>query len=171
MTVTTAIEFAGSNVPLSSSPINPDWILEGAPVARIRLLYQSRDGTTDTYLWECSAGRFNWYYSVDETVFLIEGSVVVRDETGTFNHLQAGSTIFFPAGSRAEWNVPRYVRKIAFCRTPLTKKIMAVRRVYRGIRRLLGRGSGDTASASMFLGAEAGRVRPEPPASDSLRTD
>jgi uncharacterized protein len=150
MTIATAIEFANSDITLALAPIHPDWILDGAPVARTQQIYRSRDGAADTFIWECTAGRFNWFYRADETVFIIEGSVVVRDEAGTYNHLQAGSTMFFPAGSRAEWTVRRYVRKIAFCRVPLTRKLIAAQYVYRGFKRLIGQGSeGDEVAAMM----------------------
>jgi uncharacterized cupin superfamily protein len=152
MSIANAIKFAHSSIALSPAPINPDWILDGAPVARDRQLYRSNDESADTFIWDCTAGRFNWYYNVDETVFLIEGAVVVRDETGALNHLQAGSTMFFPAGSKAEWTVHRYVRKIAFCRVPLTRKLIAARYVYRGFKRLIGQGYAGNEAAAMFHG-------------------
>jgi uncharacterized protein len=159
MNIATAIRFANSGIALSPAPINPDWILDGAPVTRAQQIYRSRDGAADTFIWECTAGRFNWFYTVDETVFLIEGSVVVRDEAGTYNHLQAGSTIFFPAGSRAEWFVQKYVRKIAFCRVPLTRKLIAARYMYRGLKRLIGRGYEPNESAFMFSGGKPAQSR------------
>lgn len=141
MSVATAIKFANSGIALSPAPINPDWVLCGAPVARSQQIYRSKDGAADSFIWDCTAGRFNWFYVTDETVYVIEGSVVVRDEERIYNHLQAGSTIFFPAGSKAEWLVDKYVRKIAFCRVPLTRKLIAARYMYRRIERLFGRGS------------------------------
>jgi uncharacterized protein len=95
-----AIKIVNSGIALSSASIDPERILDGAPVARAQQIYLSRDGTADTFIWECTAGRFFWHYSADETVFLIEGSVVVRDEAGIYYHLQAGSTIFFRPGRR-----------------------------------------------------------------------
>lgn len=152
MSNASAIEFANSGISLSSAPINPDWILDGAPVARAHQIYRSRDGAADTFIWECSASRFNWFCSVDETVYIIEGSVVVRDEAGIYNHLQAGSTIFFPAGSRAEWQVDQNVRKISFCCVPLTRKLIAARYMYRRLKRLIGHGSGEQERAPILLG-------------------
>jgi uncharacterized protein len=159
MNIATAIKFANSGIVLSPAPINPAWILAGAPVTRAQQIYRSRDGAADTFIWECTAGRFNWFYSVDETVFLIEGSVIVRDEAGIYNHLQAGSTMFFPAGSRAEWTVHKYARKIAFCRVPLTRKLIAARYMYRGFKRLIGRGYDPDESALMFSGGKSAQTR------------
>jgi len=49
------------------NPIQAAWILDGNPVARAELLSSSADGTASTYFWDCTAGRFNWFYSFDET--------------------------------------------------------------------------------------------------------
>jgi len=122
-------------------PIAADWILEGQPIARIELLSSSADGTASTYFWDCTAGRFNWFYSFDETLHILEGSVELKDRTGTFHRVVAGDTIFFPAGSQAEWTVERYIRKVAFCRTPLPGVIVRARDFVRRIKRL-GRGGG-----------------------------
>src|ERR1700739_71802 len=114
MSIEGAIQFGTAQVNLNPSPIRPDWILEGNPTARNKLLSSSADGTASTLIWDCTAGRFNWFYGVGETVYVIEGGVVVTDVTGTARRLRAGDTIFFPAGSRAEWHVEDYIRKIAF---------------------------------------------------------
>ncbi len=57
-------------------PIKIEWILEGAPVARIEQLSTSADGTASTFYWDCTAGRFNWFYAFDETLHILEGSVL-----------------------------------------------------------------------------------------------
>src|SRR5216684_3397890 len=121
------------------SPIRTTWILAGKPVARVALLSSSADGTASTYCWDCTAGRFNWYYSFDETLHVLEGSVTLKDPAGTSRLVAAGDTIFFPAGSRAEWTVDRYIRKLAFCRTPLPRYIILARSIARWIKRR-GRG-------------------------------
>ena len=137
-------------VSLDPSPIFPDWILEGNPVARNKVLSQSADGTATTLVWDCTAGRFNWFYSIDETVYVIEGGVVVKDTSGTVRRLSAGDTIFFPAGSRAEWTVEKYIRKIAFCRKPLPRLLMVAKRVYRALKRLAGKGGSAQGAPAMF---------------------
>ena len=108
------IKFAQSNVALGPAPISKDWVIEGSPTARIRQIFRSVDGESETFIWDCTAGKFNWYYSVDETVYVIEGSVIVEDEAGVAHELTAGSTMFFPKGSAAKWHVPKYIRKVAF---------------------------------------------------------
>src|SRR5580698_11077469 len=102
-----------------SCPVTPAWVLEGSPVARIEHLSSSADGTASTYFWDCTAGRFNWFYSFDETLHILEGEVILKDPAGISRRVAAGDTVYFPAGSRAEWTVDKYVRKLAFCRTPV----------------------------------------------------
>src|SRR5579862_1692321 len=91
-------------VHLSPSPIRPKWVLEGNPIARNKLISASADGAASSYIWDCTAGRFNWFYEVEETIYVIEGGVILRDEKGVARRLRAGDTYFFAAGARAEWH-------------------------------------------------------------------
>lgn len=116
---------------LEPDPIPPDWILEGQPVARSKLLVGSSDEMASTHMWDCTAGRFNWFYTVDEVIHVVEGSVIVEDTAGEQRHLQSGDTFLFPAGTRFHWTVPRYIRKIAFLHSPLSRKLRLAKRVFR----------------------------------------
>jgi uncharacterized cupin superfamily protein len=69
-------------------------------VSANRPLAGSTDGLGSTYMWDCTAGRFCWYYGVDETVYLVEGSITVVDSAGQLSHLRAGDTFLFPKGLR-----------------------------------------------------------------------
>jgi uncharacterized cupin superfamily protein len=142
MPTKTAIEFGIGAVTLGAAAINPNWILEGKPEARNKFLFSSADGTATAWIWDCTAGKFNWFYDIDETVYLIEGSVVIKDHGGGVREVSAGETIFFPAGSSAEWTVPTYVRKFAILRTPLPRQVQFAKRVYHSLKRLVGRGNG-----------------------------
>jgi uncharacterized protein len=121
---------------LAPSPINPAWILEGNPLARIEQLSVSADGTAATYIWDCTPGRFNWFYSYDETFHVLEGIVSLKEAHGT-RSVSAGDTVFFPIGSSAEWTVEKYVRKLAFCRIPYPEYLNTARRVVRCVKSLL----------------------------------
>lgn len=141
------IEVGTSVVTLAPAPINPSWILEGSPTARNFCLSTSADGTASSWIWDCSAGKFNWYYSIDETVYVLEGSVILKDHAAGTRVVKAGDTIFFPAGSSAEWTVPQYIRKVAFLRSPLPRPVRLARSVYRAMKRLARGGGADTAPA------------------------
>jgi uncharacterized cupin superfamily protein len=144
------IEFGTASVALNALPIRPQWVLEGAPVAQYKILSTSSDGTAKTIVWDCTAGRFNWFYDMDETVYVLEGSVVLKDETGTSRRVGSGETVFFRAGSRAEWTVERYIRKIAFLRTPVPKHALLAIRAVRVLKRLTGFGRSNREDSAMF---------------------
>lgn len=130
-----AIKFGTGKVNLSPAPIRAEWILEGTPVASNKLLSSSADGKASTFIWACTAGRFNWHYDSDETVYVLEGSVIIKDPAGTRRRLVAGDTVYFPAGSRAEWTIESHLRKVAFCRAPVRSR---VRRIYHVLRGMVG---------------------------------
>jgi uncharacterized cupin superfamily protein len=142
MTSEKPIEFGSASVALEPLPIRPQWILEGTPVARYKVLSISRDGTAKTVVWDCTAGRFNWFYDIDETVYVLEGSVVLKNGDGSSKEVRAGDVVYFRAGSHAEWTVERYVRKVAFFRNPVPKYAMLSIRAMRLAARLARFGRG-----------------------------
>ena len=118
---------------LAASPIPQAWILEGNPTARKKRLATTSDRLATADMWDCTAGRFNWFYADDEVIHVLEGSVVIEDAAGTRQRLQAGDTFLFHAGSRYLWTVSNYVRKIAFLYPPLSREM----RIIRGILKRL----------------------------------
>ena len=108
-----------------------DWILEGSPSPRMRMMTCSQDFTLMSGIWHCSAGRFYFHYNSDETVHLISGGVTVTVD-GHSERLGPGSSAFFPRGIVALWEVDDHVHKYFVQRTP-----GRVHRVVRGMSRLL----------------------------------
>src|SRR4249919_3173696 len=146
MAVETIITPGTEAAKFGASPINPSWILAGAPIARVALLSRSADGTASTYYWDCTAGRFNWYYSFDETLHILEGSVTLKFPSGESKLVVAGDTVFFPAGAQAEWTVDKYIRKLAFCRTALPSYLVSARNIARKVKQLMKGGKQQEAS-------------------------
>lgn len=109
---------------LQPSPINPDWIVDGEPRARMAEWSRSVDGTTTTNVWDCTAGRFRWFFAVDEIVHIMDGSVTVSAEDQPPRTLVAGDAALFRAGTWSEWHVPNYVRKHAILRQHLPSSIL-----------------------------------------------
>jgi len=145
------IEYGRAEGEFRPSPIRPAWILEGNPVARIHLLSASADGTATTVIWDCSAGRFNWFYSIDETVYVLEGAVTLKEPSGASRRVVAGDTVFFPAGSRAEWTVDSYIKKLAFLRSPLPPSLATARRMVKRVLAVV-RGGGNGQATPMLGG-------------------
>lgn len=114
---------------LICAPIPRAWILEGNPVARNLRLAGSSDQQATAFMWDFTAGRFNWFYAEDEIAHVLEGSVIIEDACGVRKALQAGDTFLFSAGSRYQWTVPGYVRKVAFQHRPLSREMRLVKRL------------------------------------------
>lgn len=141
MAVESLITAGTRSAKFTPNPIQAAWILDGNPVARAELLSSSADGTASTYFWDCTAGRFNWFYSFDETFHILEGNVTLKYPSGVSRRVITGDTVFFPAGSSAEWTVDNYVRKLAFCRTPLPRYLNLARQVVRRLKRAVRGGA------------------------------
>lgn len=104
---------------LVDSPIRPSWIISGSPVAKVQELSRSTDKTTVTSHWSCTAGTFNWYFGMDETVHILEGEVIVKKPGEAPMTLSAGDVALFRNGTWCVWHVPVSVRKICVCRHSL----------------------------------------------------
>ncbi|MET5021170.1 cupin domain-containing protein, partial [Burkholderia pseudomallei] len=71
---------------------------------------------TSRGVWDCTAGRFNWYIDCDETSHVNEGEVIDSSDGDAPRTLRAGDAAQFYAGSRTEWHVPKYLPKHAILR-------------------------------------------------------
>jgi uncharacterized cupin superfamily protein len=106
-------------VDLAPAPISAGWILAGTPEARNKTLVISHDRTSRIVAWECTAGRFNWHFSEDETMVVISGEIFVTTEKGEERRLGQGDVGFFPAGSSCSARIDDHVKKIAVMRMDL----------------------------------------------------
>ncbi len=133
-----AIETAKFQLPLNPAPIDKSWIIEGEPVASNAVVSTSADRSTYTIVWECTKGKFNYYYDFDETLMIIEGSVVIdTDHTGPKRY-GPGDIITFKKGGKAVWQVEQTIRKIAFCRKPQHYLLSLLTRAVAKLERALG---------------------------------
>jgi uncharacterized cupin superfamily protein len=131
------IEAGNVAASLTLRPIEPSWIIEGNPVAQSAVLSKSADGTASTVVWECSEGKFNWYYDLDETILILEGSIVLENDTMRPTRYGPGDVIFFKDGAHAKWHVEGRVRKLAFCRKTQPVLFGVVARVFFKIKKIL----------------------------------
>jgi hypothetical protein len=131
------IETTNLVVNLTPRPIEPSWIIEGNPVAQCCVLSKSADGLASTMVWQCTEGKFNWYYDFDETILILEGSIVLENDTMNPTHYGPGDVIFFKDGAHARWHVEGHVRKLAFCRTSQPILLGFALRVINKLKRIL----------------------------------
>ena len=145
------IETANVAVNLTPRPIEPSWVIEGNPVAQCEVLSRSADGLASTMVWECSEGRFNWYYDFDETILILEGSIVLESDGMPPTRYSVGDVIFFKDGAHAKWHVEGRVRKLAFCRKTQPAMLGLALRVFCKLKRIVqpaGRGQTQSLAAS-----------------------
>ena len=131
------IEVSHTAASLVPSPIEPSWIIKGNPVAQSAILSKSADGLAFTVVWQCSEGKFNWYYNSDETILILEGSIVLESDTMSPTRYSVGDVIFFKDGAHAKWHVEGHVRKLAFLRKTQPALLGVALRVYSKIKRTL----------------------------------
>jgi uncharacterized cupin superfamily protein len=112
------IEAGHCNVDLKPSPIEPSWIIEGNPEARSHPLSTSADRAATTLIWSCTEGKFNWFYDMDETIMILEGSILLESAGMPPKRYGPGDVIFFRRGAHAIWHVEGYLKKVAFFRQP-----------------------------------------------------
>lgn len=141
---------------LEPAAIPSEWILEGDPITRCRRLWGSTDDMAFTVMWDCTAGRFNWFYDIDETICVMEGSVTLTDVHGQRYTLEPTDTFYFPCGSRYHWTVPVYVRKVAFVHVPLSPKLRYAKRIYRSMKGWVGLNRSPGAAEGERRGAALG---------------
>ena len=131
------IETGSLAVNLTPRPIERSWIIAGNPVAQCCVLSKSADGLASTMVWECSEGKFNWYYDFDETILILEGSIVLENDTMDPTRYGPGDVIFFKEGAHARWHVEGRVRKLAFCRKTQPVLLGLALRVFSRLKRTL----------------------------------
>jgi uncharacterized cupin superfamily protein len=131
------IETTNLVVKLAPRPIEPSWIIEGNPVAQCCVLSKSADGLASTMVWECSEGKFNWYYDFDETILILEGAIVLESDMLGPTRYGPGDMVFFRDGAHARWHVEGRVRKLAFCRTAQPFALGFALRAFNKIKRMM----------------------------------
>lgn len=125
-------------VDLEPEPIPEEWILSGTPVARGKLLVRSRDWTSSIVVWDCTAGRFHWHYSQDETLLVISGEAFLLQEDGDERRFGPGDLGFFPAGTTCTWRVADSIRKVAVLRETMWPPLGFGLKAWKKLLRVVG---------------------------------
>ncbi len=128
---------ATTDVQLKSAPIDPSWIYEGDPVASNSILAVSADGTASTIVWQCTEGKFEWHYDSDETIYFLEGSVVIEADGMAPRHFGPGDVLYFKKGAVARWHIQKRIKKLAFFRRTVPRSVGFALRVVNKAQRLL----------------------------------
>jgi len=91
--------------------MDPTALLSGTPVQRGYLCDEL--GGYIAGVWDCTAFEDNpGAYSVDEFMYLIDGSVIMAMPDGSEIEVKAGEAFVIPKGLKCQWKQPGYVRKV-----------------------------------------------------------
>lgn len=97
--------------PLLRFWVDPSWVHSGVPDFRHAEMGRSPDGRTISGLWACDGpSTFEWAFSMDETLILLEGTVEVEYLGKRFT-IRPGESATFLADTKAVWHVPRHMKK------------------------------------------------------------
>jgi uncharacterized protein len=155
------IETGHCNVELKPAPIESSWILEGNPEAHSSPLSTSACGTAATLIWSCTEGKFNWYYDCDETIMILEGSIVLESAGMPPKRYGVGDVIFFCKGAHAKWHVEGYVKKVAFLRQANPIGFGFAIRAVNKLKRTFFAPSSGAPRATMAASERADTLRPQ----------
>ncbi|MGA8005541.1 MAG: cupin domain-containing protein [Burkholderiales bacterium] len=109
--------------------IDPSWVLSGSPKFAMTVFSDAQHLGSFSGIWQATGpGKFVWKYNVDESIYILDGSVEL-EYMGKKLTLRPGDSTFFAAGTEATWTVRDHVRK--------TFRIYQVSRTTRLMRRLL----------------------------------
>jgi uncharacterized protein len=98
--------------------VDPSWVISGSPVFRANVFQRSRHAATLSGIWECvGPAKFEWHYGVDESIYILEGSVEI-EYLGRRFRLTAGDSTHFAAGTTAVWMVADHVKKTYYINRP-----------------------------------------------------
>lgn len=97
---------------LDGWPIPVGSVVSGNPEASGKLLWQSDDKRTGNGIWACKVGIYNWDYTWDETIYIIEGEVTITDRHNKSIVCGAGDLFFIPIGTKTTWNITKPIRKV-----------------------------------------------------------
>ena len=92
-------------------PLPQEIVTSGDPQAHGRFLWQSEDKRLGNGVWTCTPGSFNWDYTWDETICVLQGEVTITDQEGNASTYAHGDLIFIPSGAKTKWVVTKTVRK------------------------------------------------------------
>jgi len=104
----------GKSTPLQEvrKTLPAEKLLAGNPHIVNQLFFRDVPGDFTCGIWECTPGSFKAKYEEDEFYYMLEGKVVIRDDTGGAVTYLPGDVIVVPAGFVGSWDVVEYTRKI-----------------------------------------------------------
>ena len=89
----------------------PGNIISGTPQTGVQNYYTGKNGEFFSGVWESTPGKWTINYTEDEFCIILEGNVVLADESGKSETFKAGDAFVIPAGFKGTWETVAKVRK------------------------------------------------------------
>lgn len=89
----------------------PGNILAGTPQTSVQNYYTDKTGNFYSGVWESTPGKWAISYTEDEFCTILEGQVILTDESGKPESFKTGDTFVIPAGFKGTWETVEKVRK------------------------------------------------------------
>jgi len=127
-----------AEVELEPSQIPSNWILDGSPKTRSKMLMRTHDWTSNIVVWECTSGSYRWHYSQDEALFVLSGEGFMTNEKGEERRFGPGDMGFFPAGTTCTWRHPDRFRKVAVLKESMWRPLGFCFKAWSKLLRVMG---------------------------------
>jgi uncharacterized cupin superfamily protein len=93
-------------------PIAPEILVSGSPTQRGHTYFSTSSDCLTAGVWDAPAHvERRDAYSVDEFMFLLEGSLGIENEDGSIQTFRAGDGFVIPKGAVLQWQQSEYLRK------------------------------------------------------------
>jgi uncharacterized cupin superfamily protein len=89
----------------------PKDVLAGRPVTRLQNYFTDASGQFFAGIWESSVGKWRINYTENEFCAILEGKVVLTDESGKAETFGKGDSFVIPSGFAGTWETVEPVRK------------------------------------------------------------
>jgi uncharacterized cupin superfamily protein len=107
-----------------SSVFCPSWPLkslgavsvEGDPKASGKDVFETSDRRITGGVWKCTPGTFDLTFTWDEMALLLEGELIIEQDSGPRVHIRPGDFFFVPRGTKTRWIVVKTLKKVYFSR-------------------------------------------------------
>ena len=101
-----------SQTNLQPWPIGEENILSGDAKAYGTILWQSKNKLLCNGVWSCTTGKFNWEYTWNETLYIVEGKLSILIDNDNGKEYAAGDLVFIAKGTQTTWTIIEPVRKV-----------------------------------------------------------
>ena len=100
------------NTPHEAYAVAPEKMLTGSPKQILSNHFSNASGEFHVGFWEAEVGSWNVEYSEFEYCEILQGKILMVDQHGGQQTVQAGDRFVIEAGYKGTWQVLEYAKKV-----------------------------------------------------------